>query len=476
MKYILISISIIACILLSSCGNGWLDDAEPRTGTSTEEAIKRLEDAQYALNGLYYTLRQYEYYGARFTYYGDVTADDMQAYSSSKRCGKYYLFTLNNETTPSNFWDMPYKLIRNIHDVLNSIGNIDQTNFTDAQKAQVRDVRGQALAMRAMAHFDLVKLHGNPYTKDNGASLGVPIITAKYDYDYFPKRNTVAEVYNQVILKDLEESLNYLGTDKKSGKLNKYGAWLLLARAYLYMNNNDKAYEEATKLITEAESKGYKLWSRDEYPTIWSKENTSELFLELVVKAEEGSSSKEMIGYLMWESGYKDIILTSSFVSFIDKDQEDIRRTVITKVGSRNYLLKYPGNDGENPTYANIPVLRLSEAYLIAAEAAVKESDNPNALKYLNAIVERANPTKTVTGSVTLDRVLDERRKELVGEGHRFFDIMRNDKRVERTGSSHLSALKDEAKSFDRDYFKTLLAIPKGEMDANPNMKQNPGY
>ena len=86
---------------------------------------------------------------------------------------------------------------------------------------------------------------------------------------------------------------------------------------------------------------------------------------------------------------------------------------------------------------SNIPVLRLSELYLIAAEAAVKLNNNDKAVKYLDAIVSRANPEKTVQGkTVTLDDVLLERRKELFGEGHRFFDALRNHQTIVRKEST----------------------------------------
>ncbi len=140
----------------------------------------------------------------------------------------------------------------------------------------------------------------------------------------------------------------------------------------------------------------------------------------------------------------------------------------------------------------NIKVLRLSETYLIAAEAAARLGDNVNAVKYLDPIVKRGDATQTVAGTVvTLDRVLLERRIELIGEGHRFFDAIRNGKTITRTTTTytapsagtgavtvHLPTIMPEAWSFNWDYYKVVLAIPKGEMDANENIRnqQNPGY
>lgn len=123
---------------------------------------------------------------------------------------------------------------------------------------------------------------------------------------------------------------------------------------------------------------------------------------------------------------------------------------------------------------------------MIAAEAAVKLNNNDKAVKYLDAIVNRANPEKTVKGkTITLDDVLLERRKELFGEGHRMFDAIRNHKRIERTEATktfpeiadtkHISML-EESMSFDWSYYRVVLPIPKAEINANPNILQNPGY
>jgi len=206
------------------------------------------------------------------------------------------------------------------------------------------------------------------------------------------------------------------------------------------------------------------------------------LFGLSVLKTESGPG-KEGIGNLLWRNGYNDIILSDDYMNLIKNDANDVRHKIITKYTSKQvdyyYLNKYPGNtaDGENPEFADIPVLRLSEAYLIAAESAVKLGDNANALKYLNAIVTRANPAKSISGVVTLERVMEERRRELVGEGHRLFDAMRNNMRIERKGAAHVSpSLRPETKSFDRTFFKTLMAIPRVEIDANNNIVQNEGY
>lgn len=157
------------------------------------------------------------------------------------------------------------------------------------------------------------------------------------------------------------------------------------------------------------------------------------------------------------------------------KPDEDILPEGST--GYPKYLNKYPGKTGDNPQDNDICIIRLSEVYLNAAEAAFKLGGAENlkfSLDCLNAIVSRANPVKSVKESeLSLERILKERRKELVGEGHAFFDAMRNGLSVNRTGGWHLASVADAAVITPSDP-RVALPIPQTEIDANPNMEQNP--
>jgi starch-binding outer membrane protein, SusD/RagB family len=472
MKYNKLFIIPVLATLISACSKDWLD-LEPSTSVETEMSIKTLRDANYAINGVYSTLQSYESYGSRMFYYGDVTGDDAQAYSNTKRCANFYMFRYNRDNVPSSLWSSPLKLTRYANNILAQIDNLPVIAAND--QTEINHIKGQALTVRALALFDVTRVYGYPFLKDNGASLGGCIITSIPTYDYKPTRNTVAECYDQII-SDLSSAIPLLKNIKTPGKINKFAAMALLSRVYLYKGDNEKALATAESTITESIAAGYKLWTNAEYVAQWKVAFNSESLFE-IVNTDVDNPGNEGAAYLYWKSGYNDIILTKSFYDLVNTDPLDVRKQLITLSSSRYYLMKYTGNGTtELPTASNIPVFRLSEVYLIAAEAAVKQSDNAKAIVYLNAIVTRANPTKSVTGVVSVDRILTERRKELVGEGHRFFDAMRNKITISRTGSSHLTDLTTEEKTFNWGWFKTVLPIPKSEMDANKNIIQNPGY
>jgi len=123
----------------------------------------------------------------------------------------------------------------------------------------------------------------------------------------------------------------------------------------------------------------------------------------------------------------------------------------------------------------------LSEVYLIAAEAALLKSspDKVLAANYLNAIRQRSPKLDVATsGTITLDMIADERSKELLGEGHRFFDMMRWNKSITFDDDLGNISTTNRQKTIDRTFFKTILPISLDEMNANPAIanQQNTGY
>jgi hypothetical protein len=467
-------------LFFASCSEDWID-LKPTTQVVSLEAIRNLVDADYAVNGIYSTLQSYEYYGARMQYYADVTGDDMQATGTNKRSSQFYMMINNTDNVYTSLWAMPYRVIRYANNILSQI---DALQVTASEEARKNDLKGQALSLRALALFDLTRVYGSTYLKDNGASLGACIITEPVEPEYMPERSTVSECYTQVIT-DLTAAIPLLKETKNDGKINRWAAKTLLSRVCLYKGDNVNALLQAEEAITGAMANGYRLWTNTEYASAtaaWKGKFTPEVLFE-VVNTVSDRAGNDGVAYLMLRSGYNDIVLTEAFLNLLGEDPDDVRHGLTkleTSSSSYNktrpvYLLKYTGPESDVRN-ANIPVIRISEAYLNAAESAVKLEDNDKAIQYLAPIVQRANPANTVEGTVTLEQVIKERRKELVGEGHRQFDAMRNNETITRMGGWHVSGLIEEVKSYNRDYFHAILPIPRYEMDANNNMEQNPGY
>lgn len=344
--------------------------------------------------------------------------------------------------------------------------------------------------MRGLALYDLTRVFAMPYSSGNGSALGVPIVTTALDETAQPARSTVAQCYEQV-LKDLNASLEGLSREKTDGYLNYWAVQGILSRVYLNMLDYQHAYEAAAEVIENSKSL-YHIYTRDEYPTVWGTEYSSESLFEFYFSLTEpsggsGGEGAPMVYANEAKVDWNNLILSEDYLNLLDEDPNDIRHSVTQASAianneglpqaarSRNvYLTKFPGKTGD-PRDNNLCIVRLSEIYLNAAEAGLQLGGNyrSKALEYLNAIVtNRTDPSKAVADAdFTLNRVLKERRKELVGEGLVFYDYTRNRLPIERKGSWHLNTLDpSNARIINPDDSRLAVPIPQSEIDANPNL------
>lgn len=481
MKNIFLSFLICSVLGFTACDD--FLDTKPSVGLPSEEAIADMNSAQNALNGCYNILQNTTYYNHNFLAYGDIRGDDVQ--SNRGQQGSYAMYIFNHTFLNSAgaqlgyMWFRPLQLISNASRLIESI---DGGKVIDGTETEKNNMIGHAIALRAMAHFDMVKVFGYPFKKDNGASWGAIIIDHTLANDELPVRSTVNETF-EFIVKELERAIPMMSTAKDEyNRMNAYAARALLARAYLYWEKNDKAYQVASSLIEELKSGSpYQLYTNEGYMDAfaYSSEGTNfdpESLLE-IFNTSSDNPARNGLGNMYHPNGYADIMLTEVFQHFMEADKGDVRYNMVGYMSDkRPYLTKYPGIGDQAAYDNNYPLIRLSEVYLIAAEAAVKGGgDQAAGLAYLNEIVKRGNPANSVSQSeFTLNRVLDERRKEFVGEGHRYFDLLRNGYTWSRKGGYHFTAVE----SFDVswDYYRCILPVPLDQFKRNPDLQQNPEY
>ena len=490
---------------LSSCVNDWLDVA-PSDGTDADAALTSSSDLAAARTGMYEALKGnsnlVDYYGQQFFVYGDVHAGDDYQYNNiggSNRASFYYDMNyqtaseFSSSTSSSNVaWKSPYIVIGRANRIIAAAEGGALSDAAEA-KATIDQYAAEAKVLRALAHFDLVRIYGKPYTEDQGASLGVPLVTGVLESNAKPARSTVAEVYTQVV-KDLTEAIssNALATETEPGYVSVWGAKAILSRVYLNMGDYANALSVAEDIIKNS---GAALWTRDQYFKAWdaSTPNESEFLFRLNVAGSTDSNDLNGIGNLQQREGYKEMVATKKFVDMLTSDPKDVRNDMFLPAKAEKevavygtnkvFLNKLRGQGGNLRNVTIVPIIRLSEVYLTAAECAFRNNDKTKAVEYLNDLVK--NRTTTVASlatvdNITLERILIERRKELIGEGQRYFDALRNNETITRYTSEadkgwH-KTLSKEAQSFDRDYFKAIAAIPQAEINANPNIKQNTGY
>jgi len=499
MKNILLASCLFAATAMTSSCSDFLD-VKPTHAADVNSSITTTADAQVIMRGLMSKIASGSYYGRNFPLYGDIKGGDFTINSQGR--GYDYLYVFNHSAESNNYsaiWTQAYHCIAQINNLLEQIEKIKANGSTEDFNQYI----GQALTARALIYFDLVRLYGEPYN-ENKAALGVPLTTELLPYDATPGRATVEEVYKQII-KDLSEAeplinkpANASALTATNGFLNYYANKAIQARVYLYMEDYTNALAAAETVINFSQ---YKLYTNDTWVSSWAKQFGTESIFELAIYPSEGDLGNSSLGAYYRRRGHPNntiaagnFMASTDFINLLNESPDDIRKGIMAndEIGTTNVprlgaLYKYSGTttldasgDGKgNTTAINIKVIRLSEIYLIAAEAAFKGDNLTKAAEYLQKIRQRSPSLAPVTASsITFDMIVAERSKELVGEGHRFFDMMRWNKSI--TYNDELGAVSTihRQKTIDRSFFKTILPIPVSEINANPTLKdqQNPGY
>lgn len=471
MKRILYLLITAGLLLTSSCSDEL--NQSPTTELPAGEAIKNLDDLQLAINGVMEMLvYKRGTYASDFTLYADGKGGDVQPIGDNGQFTPVEKYELTKTSViVSSMYNGFYEALAFANMALDAGQKLGLT--TDEYK----NLEGQLIAIRAIVHFDIARAYAQLPTLSgvdmNRANSGIVISNAVYPVNTKFKRSTLQETYN-FIISELEKSLPMLPTGKISGGVSVWGAKAILARAYLYTGDNAKAYNTAVDVINNS---GAKLFTSDTYIDSWSKVGADETLIEILTSDNIlNNPQRNSIGYYTNPDGYAEVGATQGMIDILNSlNDNDIRKKTITERSSTSgtrpgyYTIKYTGqSNAATPLYTNNPkLIRLAEVYLIAAEAALKSGDANNALKYYNELRKSRYATGyTDATTVTIDNILNERRIELFCEGHRLFDLVRNNKPV-----TSYSMTTRQPNAFD-----IICPIPQSETDINPELEQNPNY
>lgn len=460
---------LLLALVLGSCQKSFLEK-EPYGSLPTNASITNVADMRTALNGIYATLRSQYLYGRTIPLVGDLLADNV--YISTTNSNRYLEFmqlnyTVNNDNA-KGIWQTAYNAILDANNVINS---------TVAASPEVDQYRGEALSLRALLYFELVKFFAKPFTVDPAAP-GVPLVLT-YDPFVKPGRNSVSEVYAQ-IKKDLDQAIPLLTQPRSSGYFTQYAAKALLARLYQFKGDWANALTTAQDVI---DNSGYRLLGLNQVLGYWAsntpRTDMLETLFEVVFDLVGNAGNNSLAYFYDQNGGYGDALAAQSLYNLYRPT--DVRRALILTSsptrGNVKVVNKYPNSS--QPDKDEVKVIRLSEVYLIAAEAAYHTHNETLARDYLNAVATRRDanfPGYTSSGADLLSDILLERRKELAFEGHRYWDLARYNMdvvRVNLSGNYVGVPLVIAATSFRR-----VLPIPQSELDANTTIRsqQNPGY
>ena len=489
MKRFIYNTAVALGVLLgaSSC-DGFLDRI-PTDSVVSESAMATLADAEVVANGLYTDLKYYTMYGSYIPYMGDMRGDNL--YPTNASGTGRTIYTLEYEPVQSTYFGMWQNYYTTIMRANTLIANIETIPvMSSADQAKKDDILGQALAIRALCHWDIARLYGYPYMKDNGASLGAVVLTEVVapSESKLP-RNTVAETYAQVE-KDLTLALTKLSKSKNDGHFNYWAARMLQAKVALYKGDWQTAFTAASEVV---ESSPYRMVPNSEYLAYWGKQCDDESVLEFLV-TNTGDIDSDGGFYTMYHNMWfedkaagADIIPSKAWKDLFADTPNDVRAQMIAyddpetgAIKSGEYWLKkFIGNKDLGYTFRrnNPRIFRITDAYLMAAEAALELAGKQDvANEYLNAVVKRADPTAADVVA-TLDRIQIERQKEFIGEGHRFFDVLRRGGKIVKDASlDDRDFAGNIRQEIDWNDHRVVLPISHNEIMLYPELQQNPGY
>lgn len=364
----------------------------------------------------------------------------------------------NNVVLPSNanvksLWNTSYEQIYGANAVLEGVSN--SINLADSNRNQLK---GEALFARALIHFYLTNLYGDvPYVE-----------TTDYQLNKIVTKKTSSVIYDKCI-KDLQTAVTllsstYLTSDRT--RPNKFAARALLARIYLYARQWDEASNEASAVINNSvlypfETNISKIFLKTSTSTIWQ------------FSANTAAGNTLEAQTFTFTAGPPSMSSVSSTLinSFPVGDQ---RKTLWINPVSNGittwYSVSKYKNKGTGTSTEYSILLRLSEMYLIRAEARAQSGDLIGSKEDLNKIRNTAGlqNTPAITQNEILQAVLKERQLEFFAEyGHRFFDLKR------------FNAL-DNVLSITKPGWNTheaFLPLPVSELILNKNINpQNNGY
>ncbi len=452
---------------VTSCGKDFLD-LQPEQSVSDDTFLQNIDDFQTAILGAYDQMQNSDWYGRYFLLVPDVMGEDVKQNASANRAKEWA------EYNGSAVDFIPREIWAELYEGINIVNKIINADFVppDAVKAEYENILGQAYAIRAIAHFDLVRVYAQHYTYTADASHpGIPIVL-QYDVGSRPARNTVAEVYNQII-SDLQQAIGLMSIDPpNAGYLSKEAAQAIASRVFLYMERWSDAEAMATAVINSGR---FTLVDSANYANQFLVGNSPEAIFEIVYNLADNPGS-DHLGGMYKETGYGDYLPANDLLNMMDPG--DVRSTMflvdpnLSGIYGSLRVNKYPSAGAEIGT-DNLPVIRLSEVYLNRAEARYRLGDEPGARADVNMIRQRgwpAAPDITASGTALLTEIQNERRVELCFEGHSIYDFTRWKKDVVRDDCTSIIC----TITYPNDRF--ILPIPEEEMNVNPNITQNPDY
>lgn len=477
-KYFVIALTMLAAF--TGCEDFLVED--PILSQSNELTLSTYAGLDKAVAGAYAPLAAYSWYGADFVLRTELATSNGKKYIGSTfdsgRCNDLYNLNYTEDNT-SGVWGYGYYVISAVNNVMT---NLEGKEGPDATAQDIANLKAECLFLRALAHFDLVRVYAMPYSYTADASHpGVPVVLVT-DSSAKPARNSVSEVYTQIIA-DLVEAEQIIdpayvrsGVADKKAVVTLEAIQALLSRVYLYSEQWQNSADYATKVIN---SKKFQMWTIEDLTdaacyAVDTPTGGEVIFEVYGSKSNSYDPYREGLSPMCGPNGYGDAGASADLMDLYAAD--DVRGTLFQSKDGVYWTAKYIGKGLATPDLTNTIVLRLSEMYLNRAEALANGAkvDGCSILDDLQTVVFNrvSNTDPSSVPPANAEGVWLERQKELAWEAHYWFDLGRTKREMTRTdfvGAADAAKLAVGA-------HKWAMPIPLREFGVNPNLVQNDGY
>ncbi len=470
MKLFKIIFSIFLASSISGCGK-WLD-ITPEDAVTEKELFSDYGGYYSALNGIYQTIASPEFYGKNLTwgylsalsqYYDSYNSNNTLEFSYTEQ---YDYASDEVKAFGEEIWSQGYFAIANCNNLLQHLAEADPSMFPYKEYNEMNVIRAEALAVRALVHFDILRLFADAPTV-NMDGMAVPY--SKTYPDMFPQRLTTRQVLDNVIA-DFKEAADllepfdslggffdddmmsvgnrYLASNRHSQNietgsismglfysargthLNYIAVRALLARVYAYAGDMKAAYDCAASLKKVFfDEQGWYSYTQF-MGNLDAPSRPHKLIDDIVVSFYKD----DLVDYYMNYSGAATASSDNSYklknLDAIFADADDDRRVqLIVPMSNNNLSLKYQQKTEADPVDISenriVPVMRFSELSLIMAEYLASQNDVAGAIDLLNELRIARGCSRTLGETISIDDLNQEIRmeswRENVAEGQYFF-------------------------------------------------------
>ncbi len=452
-------ITLLFLVLISALSCKKILDVKSQGEVEDDLVFTSVDGLRNARIGMYGSLQN------RF-YYGGVYPLLAESYSDNGSTGGYDVVDLNSikerNVAANNLYvrGVSVAIYQSIYTANKILENADK--IAGVESIELKNIKGEAYFVRALAHFDLLRMFGQHW--DLSSPYGISLKTKTANPTQSVARSTVQASYNQII-NDLKQAAQLITTYSGSQYVSIFATKALLARVYLYTKNYPEAITNANDVISE--SGMFSLLGSSNFNKIYTQKNTSESVFELKFTP-QNQSFYNGFTYSRSDALRSDVqfLASESLKTFFESRTDDARANltdftnVDVSIEPDGRTEKYRGETTlDNAGY----ILRLAEMYLIRAEALGLAGGG---LADLNLIRENRGMSPILMSDVAdnnafAQAIADERRAELNFESSRLFDLARTQTVESVLGTG----------------VNPIMPIPQNDIQIGKGIiKQNPGY